>query len=57
MSEIDTPWALVEGAGTDAEEVVMYASHLSVALELSQLSDGDWQVMKEMPDGTLTTEF
>jgi hypothetical protein len=53
-------WVLVQDAGTDAQTVYMECSTYSVALNTKYVNEKCGHVldiMKRLPDGTLTTEY
>lgn len=52
-------FAIVENAGTDDEKIIVICPNQSAAMHYME-TDGKNQhldVMKRMPDGTLTTEY
>lgn len=61
MQATDYPrWVIVENAGTDAEGI--WGDHHTVKAALKELescggTDNGFDLMKRLPDGTLTTEF
>lgn len=53
-----SPWVVVENAGTDNQNVVHESASFMAALQHWQgLLDPSADVMKRLPDGTLTTEY
>jgi len=53
-------WVIVENPGTDAEDV--WSDHYTFEAALRELercggTDNGFDLMKRLPDGTLTTEF
>lgn len=53
-------WVVVEGAGTDNEDI--WSDHYSFKAALKELegaggTDNGFDIMKRLADGTLTTEF
>lgn len=53
-------WVIVENAGTDAEDV--WSDHHTFKAALKELescggADNGFDLMKRLPEGTLTTEF
>ena len=54
------PWVIVENAGPDTEDV--WSNHHTFKASLKELercrgTDNGFDLMKRLPDGTLTTEF
>ena len=53
-----SPWVVVVNAGTDNQEVVNESPSFMAALQYWEgLADPTSDVMKRLPDGTLTTEY